>query len=379
MNFDIIKPYTHRLKRRKQSLKAYVYDSRETTKEKVMALAKGDELIFDAYAGDDENDLDLVVVGYNKINEKNLLDNAWNRLAYDGWLFINDTDVNRSEVEEFRKNNKITSLMTKIEGWIFFQREDYSKRNVPQTKLIDDTLNSDGRGWDEIPVPDWTLAHIKEEYLQKYGNGKIFIETGTYLGQAVEMARRSKLEFTKILSIEINHQLAEKAKKGFDFDDRIEIIEGDSVEKIAEICQTLDEPAVFWLDAHASGPLPGGKYGPSPLLQELEAIKNTGRKDHTIFIDDRRLMGTAEWGGISEESIMKAAHACYEGVDVMVKYLNGEVAEDVICFTVVENEYVEEKTDEKVLPDKVKDYFKLAKNDGQGLKTNKPKITFLEI
>lgn len=173
------------------------------------------------------------------------------------------------------------------------------------------------------------------------------METGTYMGDTVRLAK--EFGFKKIHSIEINEALYMSAKKAFEGDDSIKIWFGDSVDMIPEIMKELEGEATFWLDAHASGPLPGGRHGPSPLELELKTIcgreifkfENYSAKKtferrtvntHTIFIDDRRLLGTPEWGNVSQDMILKAINIINK--DYKLYYLDGHVQEDIICASV---------------------------------------------
>ena len=123
---------------------------------------------------------------------------------------------------------------------------------------------------------------------------------------------------------------------------------GDSVDIIPKIMDDLIEPATFWLDAHASGPLRGGRYAPCPLVLELEAIygkkkikfTNNGSEtyvekslidSHTIMIDDRRLFGSAEWGFVQENQIMDILLKI--NPNYKINYLDGHQANDIICAT----------------------------------------------
>jgi hypothetical protein len=59
-----------------------------------------------------------------------------------------------------------------------------------------------------------------------------------------------------------------------------------------DVIKEINEPITFWLDGHYSGGnLPTGKYL-SPLIQELDAIKQHPIKVHTILIDDIRCWRT---------------------------------------------------------------------------------------
>jgi hypothetical protein len=373
MSIEIIFPYIRRLKRSHDKIKACVFEH-NTTNKKILE----DSGLFDTI-GDNAENAHLIVFGYKKVNPELLNTDFWKDAIIDAWVVFTDTPENHELIDAWRKKNKITSILTRMEGVIFFQKEDYTERHQfgKATSLMEEHPGV-SEDIDLVPQPDWTTSHLKEEYLQKYGNGKVFIETGTYLGQTVELARRVLKDnlpmWDRIESIEIDRKLAANAKKYFDFDARININLGDSVDVIKTLCEGLkDEPATFWLDAHASGPLPGGRMGPNPLLQELEAIYLTGRKDHTIIVDDRRLFGSSEWGGLKEAQIMEWINKI--NPDYQIFYLNGEVPGDILCATVVDREWV--APDNTELPEAVKNYFKLDETKPE-VEKEKPKFIFMD-
>lgn len=174
-------------------------------------------------------------------------------------------------------------------------------------------------------------SHLSLDYLQSYGNGKIFIETGTFHGDTVWLALEHK-PFQQIVSIEINDELYNRAVKLFNHKPEVLILHGDSIDCLKEVISELREPATFWLDAHASGLLSGGRSGGSPVLDELKLIKSSGIKDHTIFIDDRRLFGSVEWSRVKEEDAIKLLKEI--NPEYHIYYLDGFVEKDILCATI---------------------------------------------
>lgn len=173
-------------------------------------------------------------------------------------------------------------------------------------------------------------SHLTLEYLSKYGNGHTFVETGTYLGDTVQLAIDAN--FQHIHSTELDNDLCVAAAKLFEDKPQVNIWHGDSVDTLKDILNCIDGPATFWLDAHASGHLPGGKSGGSPVLDELRVIATHPCKEHTIFIDDRRLFGSNEWSGVKEQDaldILKTINPMYN-----FYYLNGHIPGDILCATV---------------------------------------------
>lgn len=179
-------------------------------------------------------------------------------------------------------------------------------------------------------VNDTPPSHLNLDYLSRYGNGKVFIETGTYMGDTVKLALNAGYE--KIHSIELDPELYDRAFDMFKHNDHISIWFGDSIDCLKNILESLDEPATFWLDAHASGDLVGGKSGGSPVVDELKLIKNHGKNYHTIFIDDKRLFGSAEWSFVKEDDAMNLLKEI--NPEYNIYYLDGHIPCDVICASV---------------------------------------------
>ncbi len=121
-----------------------------------------------------------------------------------------------------------------------------------------------------------------------------FVETGTWRGDGLLHALQ--FPFTKLWSIEACPILAEAAVKcvarqeaGGQCGDRWEILIGDSALIVPELFQYLEEPTLWWLDAH----LPE-RYGVDatrlPLEWEVSAIVSNEAYAQDVFIlDDWRL------------------------------------------------------------------------------------------
>lgn len=375
MQINLVLPYIRRLKRQKENIKAYVCDYNNTLKKTLQDTGIFSEIT------EELSEVDVIFINYKKISDELLTSDIWKNLNTNGWIVVNNTDHNQEVVHQFRRDNKITSILSRMEDVLIFQKEDYSDRGAnPQLVEVDRELLKPQPEDRAINVPDWQSSHLKEDYLRRYANGTRFVETGTYLGQTVELARRATIDgeteiFSKIDSVELDKKLFSNASEYFSFDQRVVIRLGDSVDLMREICKELkEEPATFWLDAHASGPLPGGKTGPCPLIEELNAIKETGRKDHTIFIDDRRLFGSAEWGGVKESDVMALVREI--NPDYNIVYLNGEIENDVICATVVNREPKVVEKNESELPENVRQFFMLDSKKPKS--KDKPKLIFMD-
>jgi hypothetical protein len=122
-----------------------------------------------------------------------------------------------------------------------------------------------------------------KEYAHKFSS-EIFIETDTYLGDMVEAVRDT---FRRIISIEIDPWLAERARKRFSRYPHISILQGDSGQLLPNLLTKVTEPCLFWLDAHYSGGITTKGDMETPIVQELQCILRHPA-EHVVLIDDAR-------------------------------------------------------------------------------------------
>lgn len=174
-------------------------------------------------------------------------------------------------------------------------------------------------------------SHLSLPYLKHFKTGDHFIETGTYRGDTIYVAKEAG--FIKISSCEIYGPLFLNAQLLFAEDANVSIFKQESPEFIEYLISSgsVHEPSTFWLDAHASGPLGGGKSVGSPVLDELREIAKDDIKEHTILIDDRRLFGSAEWGGVTEKEALDIIHSINPNYNIY--HLDGVIPGDILCAT----------------------------------------------
>lgn len=140
-----------------------------------------------------------------------------------------------------------------------------------------------------------------KEIFAKYLN-PVFIETGTYKGDGVQMALDAG--FKTIISIELSYLLYEKCQKRFKGVKNVHLVNADSEEILPKLLKTFRQPITFWLDGHYSGGDTVKGRQNTPLLQELDAIAKHPIKTHTIMIDDLRDW-TKELTGFNTSDLMK--------------------------------------------------------------------------
>jgi hypothetical protein len=163
----------------------------------------------------------------------------------------------------------------------------------------------------------------KQKTLLEYANNyelKIMVETGTYQG---DMVYAMQPYFEKIYSIELGNDLYKKAQKRLSKYKNVQLIEGHSGKLLPEIIKNINQPCLFWLDAHYSGGKTSKYDSDPPILQELTSIfEHPYINKHVILIDDARCFTGANG---------------YPSIDVLKKYIlckcpdwNVEVKDDII-------------------------------------------------
>ena len=137
------------------------------------------------------------------------------------------------------------------------------------------------------PPPNVLKQTTVRDYANQFGC-RVLVETGTYYG-AMVLAMRN--QFQSIYSIELDGSLFARASRMFSHDPRVRIIQGDSAEKLRTVLSEVDEPAVFWLDAHYSGPGTARASRDTPITTELGLIFSHAVDEHVILIDDAHDFG----------------------------------------------------------------------------------------
>lgn len=142
---------------------------------------------------------------------------------------------------------------------------------------------------------------IELNVLKKYKTSNLFIETGSYLGEGIDVAIESG--YDQIYSIELSDHYYNFCLKKFNNNNKIKIIKGCSEDQLPILLKNINSQCDFWLDAHYS--MGNTALGPKicPLYEELESILKH-RPDHTIIIDDVRFMDTDWWENISKDKII---------------------------------------------------------------------------
>jgi hypothetical protein len=135
-----------------------------------------------------------------------------------------------------------------------------------------------------IPPPPAVKHAIVKHYQTRFGP-RVFVETGTFAGGMIDAVKGC---FERIVSIELDPGWHARALDRFKADRHVSLLHGDSGVRLQEVLATLKEPALFWLDAHYSGPITARGAVDSPILGELAAIARHPVAGHVVLIDDMR-------------------------------------------------------------------------------------------
>jgi hypothetical protein len=157
-----------------------------------------------------------------------------------------------------------------------YERWKFYKRLIPKFR----TWQKNGY---PVPPPHLVKQLAISEYCRQ-SKVTTLIETGTFLGYMMEA---QKDNFQKLISIELDEKLYQRAKRRFAKYPQIEILKGDSGKLMPEVVARLKEPALFWLDGHYSAEFTAKGDLETPIIQELESIFKSPI-DHVILIDDAR-------------------------------------------------------------------------------------------
>lgn len=174
----------------------------------------------------------------------------------------------------------------------------------------------DAFGVPNMGVINFSIDHNLLKILKKNLSADIFIETGTFKGEILEVVKN---HFKQIYSIELSHSLYKQAYDKFKNFPHIYILHGDSAETLKTLMLTLcNTPAVYWLNAHwciASNT--EGELSQCPLIRELNAIKHL-HSDSVIMIDNARLFPheTSQWPSFNE--VIAALQQLSETHNIMV-------------------------------------------------------------
>ena len=159
----------------------------------------------------------------------------------------------------------------------------------------------------------------------------VFIETGSYAGWGIDAALEAGFE--KIISIEVNDYFYQICRERFAARKNVHLYIGDSILVLPWLLEEINERCTFWLDGHyMSDPNTAGGIMPVPLMEELKIIKKHVIKNHTILIDDIRMLRNheAEWTDLPYGVKDIEVFIYSINPDYKITYTFGEVEDDIL-------------------------------------------------
>lgn len=167
---------------------------------------------------------------------------------------------------------------------------------IPKKQIIDE------RYYQLLPTvdkknPDITFISSREpesmsledaflNMIENASLAEIFIETGMYLGDTTKKAAQC---FSCVYTIELDKKLTQQGQERFKHAKNIHIEYGDSILKLPTILKSIKGKTVIFLDAHYSMGQTAKGDSNTPILTELEKIKQSGCKNAILIIDDARM------------------------------------------------------------------------------------------
>lgn len=159
------------------------------------------------------------------------------------------------------------------------------------------------------------LENTKREFIRQHADGRrVLIETGTREGDTVAYLL---YDFDRIHTVELDPVVQAQAHARFWDVPHVTCWGGDSRDVLPKILADLDQPAVFWLDAHYFGTAEEGRRINLPILDEVRAI-STQPHDHLVLIDDAKVFldwphRTAEFPTLNQiTATLQAGHPAWQ-------------------------------------------------------------------
>jgi hypothetical protein len=172
-----------------------------------------------------------------------------------------------------------------------------------------------------VPPPPFVKQRLLKQCAARYGL-RTFVETGTFAGETTAALAAS---VDRIISIELNPELAKAARARFAAAPHITILEGNSGELLGPAIAPLTGPALFWLDGHYSGSITARGVEDSPIAYEIDAILAHPARGHVVLIDDARYFdgrdGYPTVDGLREKILSRAPGSRVDVADDIITWI----------------------------------------------------------
>lgn len=125
-------------------------------------------------------------------------------------------------------------------------------------------------------------------FLLHAGAAPVLVETGTNQGKT---SRWAAAHFEQVITIEGYRPLYDKVSNDPTRPPNVKYLFGDSRALLCTLIAGLNQPAIFWLDAHWCGEETFGAEAECPVLEEIAAVnaQHFQQPGHIVLVDDARL------------------------------------------------------------------------------------------
>lgn len=174
--------------------------------------------------------------------------------------------------------------------------------------------------------------HPNRNLFKEFKN-RVFVETGSYRGDGIQLALDADFQIIKSVDIDANNiRFSFNRFESMAWSDQgkeLHLVEGDSAYKLESMIRDINEPITFWLDSHWQmfEKEPKGQ-NPWPLLAELSQIRSHPIKTHTIIIDDMLVLTHPGVTGWTKELIEQ--HLLWINPAYQFEYFSNPVIDSIL-------------------------------------------------
>lgn len=160
------------------------------------------------------------------------------------------------------------------------------------------------------------MKYLVIRSLAKRVGANCLIETGTFQGVTASRCARS---FDTVLTVELDPQLAERAKKFLAKHPNVTVYAGDAASQLpAMLTHPAVEKAIVFLDAHFSGGNTARGDVADPAIAELAILSRHADRVGGVIIDDFRSFGIED-GFPSKAELLAAAEKHFPHAEFAIK------------------------------------------------------------
>jgi hypothetical protein len=142
--------------------------------------------------------------------------------------------------------------------------------------------------------------------LRRQTRSRVFIETGTLFG---DTARRAAAVFERVITIELDPSLADRAAVALRDLPHVEVLKGDALNLLPAVLQRSDVRNVLvFLDGHYSGEGTACGSLPEPAVAALTILAPSKDRLNCVIVDDFRCFGV-EPGFPSKSQLLQCAES----------------------------------------------------------------------